>query len=187
MKRLSVTRRHLAIAAALVATIMTFTGLRFIERAESQQYRVAGPDAPWAAHIKAVDEGLENKDIQTAEFEWHRAYLAALGARRWEGKADVGDAALRIGEVTGSLKISQAKARRLFLAAFFLAREQGSVEGVLRASQAFIALGDREVAAQCLRTARDLATRKGDAEAIRRASEMEGQLQGSLYAARTER
>lgn len=119
-------------------------------------------DAPWASHARRVGEALALKDVGAAERAWHEAYRAAISARRWDGFAAVGDAYLRIGEVVGTRLIPEAKARQLYLAALFRAREQGSLDGVLRSAEAFAALGDREIAGQGLRIAEGLAASERD-------------------------
>jgi hypothetical protein len=58
----------------------------------------------------------------------------------------VGDARLRIDQSTGPGNTAVAKAREAYLAALFRARQEGSLEGVIRAAEAFDALGDVEVA-----------------------------------------
>jgi hypothetical protein len=62
---------------------------------------------------------------------------------------EVGDAALRVGNVTA--------ARTAYLTAAFRARRLNSLEGVLSAAAAFAALGDREAAEQWLAVAKELA------------------------------
>lgn len=126
--------------------------------------REAG-DAPWTAHIRKADQALAERNVSAAELAWHEAFIAALRSRHWRGLVEVGDAYLRIGEVAGARKASEAKARQLYLAALFRARQQGSVEGVLRTAEAFAALGDREVVDQCLRIAEGLAAQARDAQA----------------------
>ena len=127
--------------------------------------RAVDTGTPWAAHIQRMDGALARKDVGAAEQAWHAAYLAALASRRWEGRAAVGDAYLRIGQVAGARKTAEAKARTSYLAALFYARQQGSLEGVLRVAEAFAALGDREVAEGCLRMADALAADARDPQA----------------------
>jgi hypothetical protein len=68
------------------------------------------------------------------------------------------DASLRICEVARSRPAAEGKARWLYLAALFRARQHSSLDGVLRAAEAFAALGDREDAYRCLQLAKSLAT-----------------------------
>lgn len=122
-------------------------------------------DVPRTGHLQRVNEALAKNDISAAEQAWHDAYVKALGSRRWEGMVDAADAQLRIGTVAGTRKASEAKARGIYLAALFQARQQGSLDGVLRVTGAFAALGDREVVDQCLRIAEHLAAQSTDGQA----------------------
>jgi hypothetical protein len=54
------------------------------------------------------------------------------------------------------------KARQAYLTALFRARDEGSMDGVLRAAWAFADLGDREVVDGALRIADRLAATAGD-------------------------
>jgi hypothetical protein len=118
--------------------------------------------------------------IAEAVRAWHDAYVTALGSRRWEGMVEVGDAYLRIGDLSGFRKESEAKARRIYMSALFQARAQGSLDGVLRVADAFLVLGDREVVYQCLRIAESLADRGRDASARARVRAFEARLRGSF-------
>ena len=122
-------------------------------------------DLPWTVHLQRVDEALAKNDVSAAERAWNDAYLKALGSRRWEGMIDAADAQLRIGTAAGTRKASEAKARGIYLAALFQARQQGSLDGVLRVTGAFATLGDREVVDQCLRIAEHLAAQSPDGQA----------------------
>ena len=124
--------------------------------------------APWTVHLRQVDEALAKRDVGAAERAWRDAYAAALGSRRWEGMLEVGDVARRIGEVTGDRATADARARRAYLPALFQARQQKSLDGVLRAAEAFSSLGDRQVVARCLRIAEHLAAAQHDAGARER-------------------
>ena len=135
-----------------------------------------GRDAPWTTHLSRVEDALARRNVSAAEMAWHDAYGAALGSRRWEGMVEVGDAYLRLGEVAGSRKAAEAKARRIYLSALFRARQRGSLDGALRTTEAFAALGDREVVEQGLRIAQSLAARSGDAQALERVRAVTSQL-----------
>ncbi|MGH7266557.1 MAG: hypothetical protein ACREMB_17175 [Candidatus Rokuibacteriota bacterium] len=124
-----------------------------------------GWEGPWTAHIRTVDEALDRSDADAAARAWQEAYVAALGSLRWEGMLAVGDASLRIAQVSGRRQTAAATARNAFLAALFRARQQDSLDGILRTAEAFVHLGDREMAEQCLRLARDLAAKSADAGA----------------------
>lgn len=125
---------------------------------------MAGPANPRGS-VQRVDDALAKGDLTAAERAWQDAYTAALGSRRWEGMLEAGDAARRIGEASGSGKAADARARQAYLTALWRARRAGSLDGVLRAAEAFSALGDREVVAQCLRIAERLAAERRDAQA----------------------
>lgn len=122
-------------------------------------------EALWPAHLRTVEHALEKADVNAAVRAWHDAYGAALGSGRWEGMVEVGDAFLRIGEVSGARTGSKPNARRAYRVAFIRAVQQGSADGLLRVAEAFAALGDRAVATQCLRIAARLAAEKNDTRA----------------------
>lgn len=125
-------------------------------------------NAPWTVHLERVEAALAQRSVSAAELAWHAAYVEALRSRRWEGMLEVGEVYLRIGEVAGNRKPAEAKARQAYLAALFRARQQESLDGVLRAAEAFAALGDREVAEQGVYVAQRLAARAQDAQARER-------------------
>ena len=113
--------------------------------------------APWAVHLAAMDEALREGDVGAAQNAWREAYGAALGSRRWDGYADAGDAALRLGRASGAPAAGVPRARELYLSALFRARDAGSLDGVLRVAASFDALGDRDVTRQAVRMAGRLA------------------------------
>ena len=140
--------RGRAVRTLVAATMMLIVLAVAVPVGASHQNPLAGSSTRWTAHIREMDEALGEKKVGAAERAWQDAYLAALWARGWEGMIEVGDAARRIGALTGLLKASEAKARRLYLAALGRARQQGSLDGVLRAAEALAALGDSEVVKQ---------------------------------------
>jgi len=121
-------------------------------------------EAPWAVPVMKVDEALAQENISAAEEAWLDAFVAALRGPGWQGLVEVGDAYVRLGKLAGFHAASQAKARRIYSAALFRARQQGSLDGVLRAAEAAAALGDRDLAEQGLRIAEELAARAPDPE-----------------------
>jgi hypothetical protein len=162
-----IVRRHLA-GALLVAAIIVGGAL------ELALARSGGPvatdgrwlprparDTAWEAHVIAVDRALAADDVTAAVLAWHDAYGAALATGRWEPLVEVGDAFVRIGEAASSSSGSRANARLAYLGALTRAQRDGSVDGVQRVAQAFEALGDYAVAAQCTRIAQRLAERGG--------------------------
>ncbi len=129
-------------------------------------------DVPWTGPIRRVDEALARKNVNAAEQAWLDAFGAALKSRRWDGMVEAGDAYLRLGGLGGFSKAAEAKARQIYLAALFRARQQESLDGVLRTAEAFAALGDSELVNRCLRIAQSLAARARDAQARERVREV---------------
>jgi hypothetical protein len=119
--------------------------------------------APWAVHLEEVDLALATGDWARTAEAWTDAWTTAMASGRWEPLIDAGDAALRVGDATGTRSIGRAKARRAYQAALYRARAQRSVDGVLRAAESFAALGDRDVTEGALHMARKLTA--GDASA----------------------
>ena len=120
---------------------------------------------PWTAAIARVDRALSARDIGAAERAWSDAYALALGAPRWDGMIEVGDASLRINAASYAGDAAVAGARQAYLIALFRAREDGSLDGVLRAGERFERLGDREVAEAAAQMAGRLAARSDDVKA----------------------
>lgn len=150
---------YVVLVVATIAAALEVTAARGSVRAPK-------PRAAWLAPLEAMDQAIEHGDITAAETARHEAYQAAIGSRRWEALLDVGDAVLRIGEATGTRKALEPEARRLYLAALFRARAERSLDGVLRATERFARLGDRDVVEQGLHIARGLAG--SDPEALAR-------------------
>jgi hypothetical protein len=113
----------------------------------------AAAATPWTLHIDAVDASLRAGDISAAAAASTEAYRAALASRRWEGLVEAADAHLRIAQAAGAPQAGVPRARELYLAALFRARDAGSLEGVIRVAQAFDRLGDREAADHAVRMA----------------------------------
>ena len=132
--------------------------------------------APWADDLAALDASLARQDLGAAARRWQAGYAAALASGRWEGLVAMGDAARRLGAASGARQVGDARARTLYLGGLFRARQQGAVAGVLRAAEAFADLGDREVVAQSLRLAGELAARSGDPQADARVRALSGHL-----------
>lgn len=122
-------------------------------------------NASWTVHIVRADDALAHRNVSAAEKAWLDAQGEALRSRAWDAMVEVGDAAQRIGEVAGSQHEGAPRARRAYLTALFRARSQGSLEGVLRATERFMILGDLEVVGQCLRIAQEIAEKGGDPQA----------------------
>jgi hypothetical protein len=100
----------------------------------------------WTTPLARVQEALDRGDDLGALSWWQEARAAALRSGQWEGMVEVGDAARRFPQGAGH-------ARQAYLTALFRARQQRSLDGVLRAASAFGELGDHEVLGQALRMA----------------------------------
>ncbi len=125
----------------------------------------AKPQMDWKAQLAKVDEAVGTNEVALAVLRWPEAYAAALRSRHWEGLVAVGDAYRRLGDLGGFREAAEAKAREIYLAALFRARQEASLDGVLRVAEAFAELGDAVVVEQCLRAARPLAEQTRDERA----------------------
>jgi hypothetical protein len=123
---------------------------------------------PWAGPIRSVDAALARGQYSLALRTWQDAYAFATADSGWDGLVAAADAYRRIGEATGFRRSADGKARDLYLAALTRARRRGSVAGVVRVGEAFLALGDLAMATQCVRFAQ-LAARDPESQADVRA------------------
>lgn len=139
-----------ALAAATLLAVLEVTA----ERGADPSLR---SDSSWASSLREMEEATARGDIRVAVRLRDETYRAAVTGRTWEGFLAAGDAVLRLGDLTQNRGAAEPDARRLYLAALFRARSQYSLEGVLQATDAFARLGDRDVVAQGLAIARDLA------------------------------
>jgi len=119
-------------------------------------------EAAWLGHLRAMDRALEGQDVRGAEQAWYEAYRVALGVWEWDAMAEIADAYVRLGHASGRWPSAMTKARNLYLAAYFRARQQRSVDGLLRTAEAFARLGDRAAAGQALQSAESVAAEVGD-------------------------
>jgi hypothetical protein len=118
-----------------------------------------------AERVTAIGEAVQRGDLTTARAVWHDAYRSLRRTRDWQSMAALGDTALGIAGASGARQQWEADARQAYLGALFRARAEASLDGVLRATEAFATLGDREVAEEGLRVAELVALRTGTAEA----------------------
>src|SRR5438445_9165598 len=123
---------------------------------------------PWTAPSEAMDQALESNDPGESIRAWRQAYSSALSHPGWLGLLTVANASLRLSAFPGLARDAVARARETYWIAFFRARQQRSLNGVLHAAQAFGLLGDYSTVAQCMRVAEGLATRTGDTEELDR-------------------
>ena len=122
----------------------------------------------WTAHIQAMEQALLNNDPGESVRAWRQAYSSALSHPGWLGLLMVAGASLRLAAFPGLARDAAARARETYWIAFFRARQQRSLNGVLHAAEAFGMLGDRSTVEQCMRVAEGLASRAGDAEELER-------------------
>lgn len=123
---------------------------------------------PWTAHIQAMDQALVSDDPGESIRAWRQAYSSALSHPGWLGLLTVATASLRLSAFPGLARDAAARARETYWIAFFRARQQRSLNGVLHAAEAFGLLGDYPTVEQCMRVAEGLASRTGDAEELDR-------------------
>jgi len=116
----------------------------------------APDDQGWTRHLRAMDEALARRDAAAALRAHQDAHGAVLAAQSWDGMLAVGGAALRLAPAASGPGTARADARRMFLWALVRARGAGSLDGVLRAGEAFAALGDRDMVALSARIAESL-------------------------------
>ena len=146
---------------------------------------VSTVDGSWTQHLQRMDEALGEGNASGAVRAWRHAYAAALGSPGWVGLVEVAAASLRIGELPGFARASEARARETYWTALFRARQQGSLNGVLDAAVAFGAIGDRSMVEQCIRVAESLAASNGDADARTRVRDLAERLAQRRPASRT--
>jgi hypothetical protein len=138
------------LAAATLLAVLEVTAERGADPSLSS-------NASWASSLREMEEAMARGDVMSAAAARRETYRAAIASRTWEGFIAAGDAVLRLGDLTQSRSAAEPDARRLYLAALFRARSQYSLDGVLRATEAFARLGDQEVVARGLSIAHDLA------------------------------
>jgi hypothetical protein len=117
---------------------------------------------PWASPLRAVGEALARGDLKTAALALEAADASALASGRWEAMIEVGDAFLRVAEISRARRMLAHRASRNYLAALYCARQQRNINGVLRAARGFGGLGDRDSVDQCLLIAEGMAQTAGD-------------------------
>jgi hypothetical protein len=123
---------------------------------------------PWTTHIQAMDQALASNDPGESVRAWRQAYSAALSHPGWLGLLTVAAASLRLAAFPGLARDAVARARETYWIAFFRARQQRSLNGVLHAAEAFGMLGDRSTVEQCMRVAEGLASRAADGDELDR-------------------
>ncbi len=119
-------------------------------------------DAPAYLHYQHADEALAAGDVVLALRHWHEGHAVAVASRRWEGLVEAGDLYRRIGARGGFHGAAVARARECYLTALLRARGERSLDGVLRATEAFVDLGDEALVERGLEIARQVAARDAD-------------------------
>jgi hypothetical protein len=114
------------------------------------------PLGPWSAHIEAMDVALAVNNKGESIRAWRQAYSAALSHPGWLGLFTVATASLRVGTSPNLARSAAALTRETYWIAFYRARQQRSLTGVLCTAEAFEMLGDRDSAERCLRVAEEL-------------------------------
>jgi len=162
--------RFLTVAVVTGAAVIVW-GLPHAHRAVEPpaELPVSGGHTPTPTstteRITAIGEAVQRGDLAAARAAWHDAYRSLRRTRDWQGMAALGDTALGIAGASGARQPWEGDARQAYLGALFRARAEASLDGVLRATDAFATLGDRDVAEEGLRIAESIALRTGTAEA----------------------
>ena len=104
----------------------------------------------WRQRLERVHEAVVLGDTRTAVAAWREAYAAAMRGGQWRDLIEVGEAALRVGDVPEFAETAPGAARKSYLTALYRAQAQRSVDGVLQAAEGFAALGDRAAVENCL-------------------------------------
>jgi len=116
------------------------------EATRVEQLGPAGSDLTAAAALGRIEAALAAGDMAAANHAWREANVIARRQRGWQPMIEVGNAALRIGDVAGTRQGFDAKARDAYLVALVRARRDGSATGIRQVAEAFAALGDTETA-----------------------------------------
>jgi hypothetical protein len=108
-------------------------------------------------YIQAMDDALARGDFYAADMARQTAYLMALGSGHWEAMAAVGDAYARFLGYPGASPTLRSEAGRIYHSALVRAGQEGSIEGLLRVSEALAALGETRGAREGLAMASAMA------------------------------
>lgn len=119
-------------------------------------------DAPAYVLFQRADDALAAGDVALAVRHWREGYATVMASRRWEGLVEAGDLYRRIGARGGFQAAAVARARHCYLTALLRARGERSLDGALRATEAFLELGDDPVVERGLDIARRLAVHDAD-------------------------
>jgi len=153
-------------AAPVIALGLMFGLLALAEVAAglSSERRTMSEGA-WKPYVSEVDAAIARGDVNGATRAWYDARTVAARSGRWPALVETADAYRRLAPVAGVRDGGASVARELYLEALFRARAAKSLAGVVRATEGFESLGDRDVVAQGLRVARGVAARDADGAA----------------------
>lgn len=157
MNRLSVVIAAMVAAMGLAVTVILVAD-------GTPAARIAAEDVEWTLRLREAEAAVADGDGLTAMARLRAAHQAALKTGRWDALAEVGDAARRARELVPPPPRAFATASRAYLAGLARAREQRSVEGVLRVAEGFAALDDGEMVEYCIGIAGQFAARQGGDE-----------------------
>jgi hypothetical protein len=140
---------HVSGGAVLVVALVATLAVSFASVMEKPRHgEPGGVTTPVDHYVARIHAAVAAGRISLAAFEWQEAYAVALASRQWANLITVGDAAVAIGDATGTHVGWTTKARDCYRSALFRARGQASVDGVLAATQAFARLGDTDRVAE---------------------------------------
>jgi hypothetical protein len=154
----------LVIAAAVVLALLV-AAIAALEVAAARSASVA-PASAWPAALAEMDAAIARGDLAVAAARWRDAHTQARRSGHWQALLDLGDGSRRFGRAAGGARFADAYARDAYLHALLRARHEESLDGVLRAAEAFAELGDRDVVEHALAMGRALAARDGDPHAL---------------------
>ena len=140
------------VVIGVAALIVVVVALAIVEVLVAAAPPAFGPSS-WSIPLERSEEALRDGDVSQALAWWQEARQEALRSNRWEGLIEVGDASRRLGIRSGFRRDGEAQARQAYMTALLRARRDHSVDGLLRAADAFGELGDKDVVAHALRIA----------------------------------
>jgi hypothetical protein len=118
----------------------------------------------WRQRLDRIGEAVTLGDTRTAMAVWREGYAAAMQRGQWRDLIDIGDAALRIGDIADFAETAPGAARRSYLTALHRAQSQGSVDGILQVAAGFAGLGDTAALQNCVDIARRVADGNPEAQ-----------------------
>jgi len=162
--------------AALITVSALFAGGSI---AGAQETGTSSGGTSLAEAIRAMDRALAKGDLRAALRAREDARLAALASPGWDGLVTLGDATLRLGLHSGLQSAMEPAARRAYLFALHRARRQESLEGLVRITEAFVAMGDRDMAKKVCGIAGRLAASAREPAARERLRALQNRIDGA--------